>query len=116
MLGGGIALDRRSRNRQRGITFPHQLHRMAETHTLALHHPLNRVTAFITGTQAMPQVLVRTDHQGRFFVVVERTRTQIVLAVLLQLDAGGLHQAHQSYFAFQAVEFRFGYSGHISPR
>ncbi len=41
-------------------------------------------------------------------VIMEGAQAQIVLAVLLQRDAGEFHLANQRDFAFQVVEFVIG--------
>ncbi len=50
-------------------------------------------------------------------VIMEGAQAQIVLAVLLQRDAGEFHLANQRDFAFQVVEFVIGhYRLNASPR
>ena len=65
----------------------------------------------------MPEVLVRADDQRRLLVVVEGAQAQVVLAVFLQRDAGGLHQAQQGDLGFQPLDLRLGDPGHgLSPQ
>ena len=43
--------------------------------------------------EAVPQVLLRADHQGRLVILMQRAQAQQVRAVPLQLDALRFHQS-----------------------
>ena len=63
----------------------------------------------------MPQVVLRTDHQTGFLVVVERAQPDQVRAVAFQGDATGLGQALQEDLRFHVVELIIGDAGHVFP-
>ena len=58
---------------------PQQLHRVAEAHALALHHPVDRPAAD-PAAEAVPQVLRRRHDQRGRVVLVERAAADQVLA------------------------------------
>jgi hypothetical protein len=93
------ALSRRRAGREGGIGLQ-QLHRVAEAHAPALHHPVDRASPG-TAPEAVPQVLASADVQRWLGVrAMERTPPQPVLAALLQLHPRGLDQALHRHLVF----------------
>ena len=99
-------------DRQRRPALAQQLHRMPEAHALGPHHPVDHRAAGLARTQAVPQVLVRRDHQRRRLVLVERTAPDQVGAVALERDAPRLDQALQRHLGFQLLDLACGDAGH----
>jgi hypothetical protein len=87
------------RSRRGKMVGSKQLHRMAETHTLGPHHPLDHVAARVAGAQAVPEIFSRSDNQRRRPVVMEGALAQKVGSVPRQLHAPRLGQPlHRDFF------------------
>src|SRR3989304_5566744 len=77
------------------------IERFLEIKVLALHDELKDIAAFIALTEAAPGAALRPDDErGRVLVVMERTKTRIVLARMAQFDTGLRDQICNIYFRF----------------
>ena len=75
---------------------------MPEADTLGLHHPVDHRAAALAGPQAVPQVLVRADHQAGLMVVVEGTQSDQICPVALELNTTAFRQALEGDVLLQA--------------
>jgi hypothetical protein len=73
-----------------------QLDRMTEAYALRPHDPVDDRAAGLTGSEAVPQILLRSDHERRLTVVMERAQAEEVCAVPPQFDAARLDQSLQA--------------------
>ncbi len=85
---------------------------MAEADALGVHHPGDYVTALVAGPEAVPEILLRADHQARLMVVVKRAQPEQVRAVALEFDAARFCQALQRDLLFQPFDHFTGDAGH----
>jgi hypothetical protein len=69
-----------------------KFHGMTEADAFSPHDPVDRRPARVARTQAVPEVLPRSDDQRRCPVVVEGALTQQVGSVPRELDAPRLGQ------------------------
>ena len=109
-LGGG-ALDRRG-VRRGGMVLAQQLDGMTEGHAFEFLDEADHIAAFTARAQTVPQILVRADHEGRGFVIVEGAASHPVLAPRFQLHTRRLDEPDQAHLILQTRDLRFGYSGH----
>jgi hypothetical protein len=104
-------LHRGGRRRHLG-TATQPLDRMAEAHPLFPHHPIHHAAAGAARAQAVPEVLLRRDHQRGLAVVVEGAQAQEVRAVTTQHHAALLDQRRQVRLALDALDLFVGDAGH----
>ena len=83
-----------------------------EVHPVIQLDKPDHVPAF-AATEALPQVLVRTDGQGRVLVVVKGAEAEPAFTGLPERDPPGLHQGHQIHPALDRLDLLFVY--HLSP-
>ena len=73
---------------------------MAETHAVYFHGPVDYRAAGLTGAQAVPEILLRRDHQRGAVVVVKWAAPQPIGAVTREFNAGGFDQPLYRYLSF----------------
>jgi hypothetical protein len=91
--------------RRRGglIIISQKLASMAERDAFGLHHPGDHIAALAAGPETIPEILIRTHHQGRLFIIMERAQAPIVLAGFQKYDPRRLHKTHKRSACFKPI-------------
>jgi hypothetical protein len=81
--------------------------RFTKVHAVSLHHKAIHVPAFVTHTQAIPQLFLCIDYQTRFVVIMKGTETHKLLAALRESDAAATNEPHQLMCALHPLDLSF---------